>query len=265
MKYTIDGFDQKTLCDMGLDIVDTKLLRYIVDFYHSGSMAKVIVDDVEYFWVKYGAVIKELPILNIQSKVAIARRFDKLVACGLLEKVVHKQGGTYTCFRFTKKYDLLVSSGGGCTQKYNGGALKSTTGVASKVQPKDPSTNDPSTKNQEYSQEFLSFWNSYPNKTNKKGSFKNWKTRIKAGVSPDLLIKCAKNYAAQTKKDKTDIKYCLHAATFLGPQERYEDYTGTVSEKSIPMGWYVDPKTEVAYRDGKKVGHYDGGRYIEMR
>jgi hypothetical protein len=193
------------------------------------------------------------------SRQKIARMLRELEEAGVLVSGIYNKKG----YDRTKWYSLndeqfIVQDETLHCSDLNNGMFKDEQSIPDVKPDSKPDKNT-------YTPEFLSFWNSYPRNTNKHGAYKAWQTRLKAGVSPDLLIKCAKNYAAQSKKDKTDIKYCLHAATFLGPQERYEDYTGTVSEKSIPMGWYVDPKTEVAYRDGKKVGHYDGGRYIEMR
>lgn len=69
---------------------------------------------------------------------------------------------------------------------------------------------------------FEAFWTAYPKHVAKKAAAKAWRTRIKAGRDPDELITAAKHYALV--KQGTDSNYLMHAATFLGPSERYEDY-----------------------------------------
>ena len=131
-----------------------------------------------------------------------------------------------------------------------------------------PSTN-PTTSpiiNKEYTPEFLTFWSKYPKTTNKTRSFKCWLKLTKEKIDPGLLTKCAENYAAQVKADKTAPNFIMHGSTFLGPDRRYEDYTGAPQTNDIPdKGWYTDLKTDKVYKDGKLDGHYDGGRYIERR
>lgn len=69
---------------------------------------------------------------------------------------------------------------------------------------------------------FDAFWAVYPRKTAKKAAERAWRTRIKAGRTADDLITAAKNYAIV--KRGTEQTYLMHAATFLGPNERYEDF-----------------------------------------
>jgi len=143
MKYTIEGLSQSVLLDLGLDCVDAVIIRWMMDFYHSGRMSKVNFQGIgEFFWMNYATAIKELPIIGIESKRAFAKRLDRMVECGLLYKHVVMQGGTYTYFAFSpEKIDSLTNKTDSvqnesplyskvqppCTQKYNPPALKSTT------------------------------------------------------------------------------------------------------------------------------------------
>ena len=77
MKYTIEGFSQHKLVEFGLDSIDALILRWYVDFLP--KMSSTIHDGVEYRWVKYQAVIDDLPILGINNRINIARHFDKFV------------------------------------------------------------------------------------------------------------------------------------------------------------------------------------------
>lgn len=88
-----------------------------------------------------------------------------------------------------------------------------------KIKEKQPPSSD-------YTEDFKAFWQVYPRKMGKTASFKAWNARLKEKVSPDDLIKAAKNYAAKCKADKTEERYIKHAETFLGPNKRYEDYLG---------------------------------------
>lgn len=79
---------------------------------------------------------------------------------------------------------------------------------------------------EEYSSDFEAFWAQYPRKANKKGAFTKWKAtlRKKGGPSAPDLIGAATRYAAVCQRKGTTQDYMLHAATFLGPQERWREY-----------------------------------------
>ena len=42
MKYTIEGLNQEKLVEYGLNGIDAIILRYIIDFWHTGKMAKIV-------------------------------------------------------------------------------------------------------------------------------------------------------------------------------------------------------------------------------
>ena len=107
MKYTIFGFSQQKLIELGLDNNEACILRWLLDFKSTDLMKKVIAydpedkKDIEYVWVKYDAIIKDLPILRITNKQVIGRTFLKMVNKKVLKRYVQKvPGGTYTCFAF---------------------------------------------------------------------------------------------------------------------------------------------------------------------
>jgi hypothetical protein len=112
MKYTIEGFSQKELIKKDMDCVDTVLLRYIVDFYNTGKMAKIIYEEKEYFWIKYSEMLKQLPICKIKSTEALGRRLKKWHENGIIEKHTHKEGGSFSCFRFLPGYEYLINTDG---------------------------------------------------------------------------------------------------------------------------------------------------------
>ena len=133
MKYTIEGFNQVELVKMGLNSNDAIILRWFVDFYATGKMAIVKNETGQEFkWVKYQAVIDDLPILGITNKQVIARHFDKMVAAGIIEKYIHKQMGVFSCFRITEKFRVLI-------EKLEGVDSKVETPIDSKVETKNHS------------------------------------------------------------------------------------------------------------------------------
>jgi DNA-binding MarR family transcriptional regulator len=109
MKYNIEGFDQQKLVEMKLNSDDAIILRWFVDFYATGKMS-VVKDSsgLEYKWVKYQSIIDDLPILEITNRQVIARHFNKMVKAGIIKKYVYKKNGTYTCFKLTDKFRVLI-------------------------------------------------------------------------------------------------------------------------------------------------------------
>lgn len=183
MKYTVNGFDQKVLVENELDLIDSTLLRYFVDFMSSGAMSFIDVEGERYYWIDYKSVIEELPIMRIKSKDVIYRHLKKMVARNILKHYTRKQGGTYSYYALGIKYrellgystnfdsegtnlglkDTVLESEGsdskigrGTTKKSEGSVLKSEgyglkvgTGPTKKSEQNNPSTSNPSTKDQE--------------------------------------------------------------------------------------------------------------------
>lgn len=87
MKLEIMGFSQQGLMDLGLDNDDAVLLRWFIDYQGTKRMKTVPnpEDGKIYFWVNYKKLCEDLPIIT-QSDRWMARRFDKLVASGVLAK-----------------------------------------------------------------------------------------------------------------------------------------------------------------------------------
>lgn len=111
MKFTVMGFSQAKLIELGLDTIDVTILRWIIDFYHTDAMKKIEVKGKHYFWIHYQTVLDELPILKIKNKNTLARRLEKLVKAGILEKYIDKEAGNYTYFRIIEEgYKALITS-----------------------------------------------------------------------------------------------------------------------------------------------------------
>ncbi|OJF76949.1 MAG: hypothetical protein BKP49_05115 [Treponema sp. CETP13] len=75
-----------------------------------GSKAKGMwsktIDGVDYFNVRYGAIIRDYPILGVCNVKSIQRRFDKYVEAGIFDKTIVHAGkkGNFTYFAFTESF-----------------------------------------------------------------------------------------------------------------------------------------------------------------
>jgi len=82
-------------------------------------------------------------------------------------------------------------------------------------------------------EEFWDVWKSLKRAVDKVGAWKAWNTTLK-GRNGDgsqvasSLIFAARNYQQVCKNDKTESKYIMHAATFLGPGLRWADFKEAV-------------------------------------
>lgn len=154
MKYTIEGFSQRVAIEMNLDSVDLIILRWIVDFSNTDRIVKMQVEDKIYFWVKYEAIIEDLPILGLKTKDALYRRLKKLVACNVLEHTVVKQGGTFSMYKLGADYEKLVKEekdlsdrkGHLSDEKSEGVRMKSRRGTDEKSEQNTNLLNNTSTK-----------------------------------------------------------------------------------------------------------------------
>ena len=108
MKYTILGFNQEKAIEFGFDVEDLLIIRWFVDFYSSSKMIKMNVGDKTYAWVNYSRVIEDIPILNMK-KDTLSRRMKKICETGIMEHETLKQGGTFSLYKLTDKYDQLIS------------------------------------------------------------------------------------------------------------------------------------------------------------
>lgn len=181
MKYTICGFSQEKLIELGLDSIDALILRYFIDFKDSGSMKLEVIGGKPFYWLKYQKLLKELPILKISSKRALRLRLEKLEKCGVLEHFLKKEKGTYSFYTVGHKYMALVDTEGanqiseGCESNFRPGANQNSEGCESKFRQganqnseqkinllKDSSIKDNNTKVEINWRNILTAWNTLP-------------------------------------------------------------------------------------------------------
>ncbi|NMB96250.1 MAG: hypothetical protein GYA02_06525 [Clostridiaceae bacterium] len=140
MKYTIEGFSQERLIELGLDAIDAHILRWFIDFRDTQKMKTVISNKKVWYWVNYSGIINDLPILKIDKR-AIQRRFMKLVKANILLHYTHRVGGVYSCYKLKDdgNYSSLVENPSTKKQASNDPiGLKSTKGIGlESTNPKD--------------------------------------------------------------------------------------------------------------------------------
>lgn len=148
MKYSILGFDQREVLNLtriemvnnkptevSIDIIDLLILSDVAELSNRNSIRKVILDNGQFSWISYNAILEDLPILKIEKK-QLSRRLDKLESFGLIEmKVERVKGmGTFTYIRVGSKYESVKYSNDG--QKSREGVVNNVYGGSQECPPK---------------------------------------------------------------------------------------------------------------------------------
>lgn len=120
MRYSILGFSQEKVIEITkavdgkqyrLDVTDLLILQEMADFMNRKKIIKHIINDEEYFSIRYDAILEDLPILNIEKR-ALRVRVEKICLLGILERQVIKDNtGSWAVFRLTEKYEELIYDG----------------------------------------------------------------------------------------------------------------------------------------------------------
>ena len=145
MKFTIEGFSQEYALTLQKEVVingktkrirvdcnDLVILRWFVDFYP--KMMKVEIEGKQYAWIKYQALLEDLPLLDIKKRM-LFDRLQKLVDFGILSHKSIKSGGSYSYYGFGENYIKLVDDSFRTgMQKNADGSAKDCTGVSNKLQ-----------------------------------------------------------------------------------------------------------------------------------
>lgn len=108
--------------ELALDPTDLFIFHWFHDFAlrskkkpdknskNNSGMWSRTCDGVEYYYVKYEAIINDFPMLGVISQKSIQRRFEKYVKGKLLDKkMIHKgRHGNFPYFAFTGTYFSLL-------------------------------------------------------------------------------------------------------------------------------------------------------------
>ena len=111
MKYTIIGFNQQKAVEFNLDTDDLLILSYFSDFGDTELMVCEKFEGKNYYWLKYDALLENLPILRVKTNGALRKRLKKLQDAKILEHRCKKnKEGTYSFYGIGENYSLLKLS-----------------------------------------------------------------------------------------------------------------------------------------------------------
>lgn len=224
MKYTILGFQQQKLMDLGLKTDDALILRTIKDMYSSAGMEFITKDNERYMWLNQKYFIQQIPIIG--SRSTLLRKIENMAELGLLVKLLkHSRKGQRGNFSYIKPTMLLDS-----LQDYDPyvnlkqGLCQNDTSLMSNRHNKDTSIKDTSIKdNKEYCTYFEKLWTLYPAKKGK-GRISNSKKKelYKLG---DEFERCITRYIDEVEKKRLngfkELQY-QNGSTFFN--SGYVDY-----------------------------------------
>ena len=108
MVYTVMGFNQEGLVELGLTLDHAIILRWFVDFFGTGKMRKMTIDGRDYAWLDYETISEAYPIMK-GGKRTIKRRIDDLVEKGVLIRHIEKQNFSYFALNDEKYLPLCDS------------------------------------------------------------------------------------------------------------------------------------------------------------
>ena len=100
-----------------------------------------------------------------------------------------------------------------------------------------------------YSQDFISFWKSYPNKVGKDAAWNAWRKRLHAIPEISLLLKILETQTQSARWQKDEGQFIPNPATWIN-QGRWADETDTPPEGSIDS-WARKKQAEM---EGAKNG-----------
>lgn len=113
MKLSIMDYHQPTAVAYGLNMDDLLLLKWFVDYRNTDRMNLVMINDEPYYWINYKKVLEDLPILRINNKDVLRRRFKKLCDADILKFRLEKnKKGTFTYYNTGERYILLLKDFG---------------------------------------------------------------------------------------------------------------------------------------------------------
>ena len=165
---------------------------------------------------------------------------------GCFDKELFSTSGILTSNGIKKRAGIVIKKRQEMQQRYQNRLLKqseiSVEETKEETTPETPQSKVKKSKekksinnNNIYTAEFESFYSEYPRPEDKRRSFNNWKTCLKA-YSVDQLMTACRNY--KKLKANTQIEFIKTSANFLGKEKPFEDYLGSKPAESKSR--YID-------------------------
>lgn len=238
MRWTLNVNQKQSLC-LGIKNINQSIILGLICECHSWAEA-VLIDGQVFYWTSRQSFSKELPLLDLKADT-IYRHLKTLEQLGLIE---YKKDGKKDCVRLTKlgkSYYVGNESEFSENSEMNPNKLGNESENNSDLNPTYNNTNSyPITNNKSnrdihtYSNDFLEFWDVYPNKVGKDKAQTAWKN----------------------KKNKPSIKFIIEAV------ERYK------LSKTVRNGFTCNPATwinEGRWSDEVTLSDYEKAAIIQER
>lgn len=269
MKYTIFGFSQQLMVKHRLITNDACVLRFIIDFYHTGKMKKTTVDDKEYVWVNYKYLSECLPILFNDRKEMTMRTKKKRISdslgrldnAGVIERLITKdEQGTFVYVRIMRKMYKQYISGG--YQKDTGVTKINVTGGTKKTVTKDNTIKDikkhtlsisdeideaenvalkkkskrtiPPIKAKVTKSQFEKFYQAYPRKEKKGSALNAWNKLCNRPAKDRPTLKTLLKAISKQKQTKQwqETQYIALPSTWLNQNKWMDEINGMNKERN---------------------------------
>lgn len=202
-------------------------------------------------WPSYQHIADQCEI----SKRSVMNHIEALCECGLIKKELRTgpKGNSSNVYQLNLR--SAGDSPGGSANRSLPGATDSLPGardspggsagaaprISHSFEPVNEPVNEPikhtgasatasapaRSAKQDYSPEFETAWQAYPKRAggnSKAAAFKAWKTRLKEGVKPEVMLAGVKRYAAYARATgSVGTQYVKQAASFFGPDRHFEE------------------------------------------
>ncbi|CTQ23382.1 conserved hypothetical protein [Klebsiella variicola] len=202
-------------------------------------------------WPSYQHIADQCEI----SKRSVMNHIEALCECGLIKKELRTgpKGNSSNVYQLNLR--SAGDSPGGSANRSLPGATDSLPGagdspggsagaaprISHSFEPVNEPVNEPikhtgasatasapaRSAKQDYSPEFETAWQAYPKRAggnSKAAAFKAWKTRLKEGVKPEVMLAGVKRYAAYARATgSVGSQYVKQAASFFGPDRHFEE------------------------------------------
>ena len=293
MKYSILGFNQQKVLSLvkgvkdekkgktitiAIDVEDLLILSVIADLSNRKSIRKVILEDGQYAWISYNAILEDLPILRIDKK-QLRRRLDKLVEFDLIDLKVERVNGsgTFVYIKIGKMYEELKyikAYENEDRQKSTEGMDKNVYGDGQKSTPKDSSIKQGDEDNKEGIDKSIPKKNAdndvdefvdrmyalYPAKCPKRGAYlgKSQKDKVKIKSLLKTYSESDIEFVIRWEiAQKYNKAYMLNFSTFLNnfpDPTQIEGYNklNNTSTNTLPKGW-TQERYDMYIRNGYTI------------
>ncbi|HBW5193618.1 TPA: helix-turn-helix domain-containing protein [Klebsiella pneumoniae] len=202
-------------------------------------------------WPSYQHIADQCEI----SKRSVMNHIEALCECGLIKKELRTgpKGNSSNVYQLNLR-SAGDSPGGGANRSLPGatdslpgagdspgGSAGAAPRISHSFEPVNEPVNEPikhtgasatasapaRSAKQDYSPEFETAWQAYPKRAggnSKAAAFKAWKTRLKEGVKPEVMLAGVKRYAAYARATgSVGTQYVKQAASFFGPDRHFEE------------------------------------------